>query len=65
MEATVHNEMVKAAPDMEKLAVYAKAKNVEYIVFNLSYHTGIDRIEGYGYKYLKSVSGYGIYVRSE
>lgn len=65
MEATVHNEMVKAAPDMEKLAVYAKAKNVDYIVFNLAYHTGIDNIEMYGYRHFKDVSGYGIYVRNE
>lgn len=65
MEAAVHNEMVKAEPDMERLTLYAKAKNVDYIVFNLAYHVGIDGIEAYGYTHFKDVSGYGIYVRTE
>lgn len=64
-EAAVHNEMVKPQPDVETLAKYAKANNVEYIVFNSNYHVGISDIEMHGYAYFKSVSGYDIYRKSE
>lgn len=35
MKAVVHNEMIRQTPDVGKLAVYAKAKNVDYIVFQV------------------------------
>lgn len=65
MEAAVHNEMVKEAPDVEILAKFAKAKNVEYIVFNGQYHTGVEGIEFHGYTFLKNVDGYNIYKKAD
>ena len=40
MKAVVHNEMIRQTPDVGKLAVYAKAKNVDYIVFSSVNHKG-------------------------
>lgn len=65
MKAVVHNEMVRQTPDVEKLAVYAKAKNVDYIVFSSINHKGYQDINMHGYEFVKNVDGYDIYIRQE
>jgi hypothetical protein len=65
MKAVVHNEMIRQTPDVGKLAVYAKAKNVDYIVFSSVNHKGYQDINMHGYEFVKNVDGYDIYMRQE